>query len=297
MRIYILLLGCLLCSAPIPAQSLTFAVWSDTHFGAYDYADTTRLDIIEQINSMQNASPPDGLNGPLQPDFLMHCGDITEKGTPDQWNDPNIADQRSYLRTIGRLDSRISAFAALGNHDSRKSENIRSLFAHRHGGTYYAFDRAGVHLVVLDPYPQMNSAAPSLDSAQLEWLKADLSALKAGTGVIIVMHVLPMFDSAIDRTSRLDEQSAQALAEVIAGKNVLAFLHGHWHARSIKDWNGIPVIAPAGFAYYRKGCPNGHPYLGVVRISDTEFTVYGYNWETRSFDPAPFFKIPLQAVR
>jgi Icc-related predicted phosphoesterase len=288
---------CLLCMDYAPAQSLTFAVWSDTHFGAYDFTDTTRLDIIEQINTIEHMAPPEGFAAAVHPEFLLHCGDITEKGTPLQWNDPNITDQRSYIQTLHHLDSQISTFAALGNHDSRKAENIRHLFAQRYGGTYYAFDCKGVHFVVLDPYTQMNSAAPSLDSAQIEWLKADLSKLSPKTPVIIVMHVLPIVDKTIDRTSRLDEESSLALSKAVAGSHVLAFLHGHWHARSINDWNGIPVIAPAGFAYERKGCPNGHPYLGIIRITNAEFTVYGYNWQTRSFDPAPFFHKSQVCVR
>jgi len=296
-QLHSILIACLFCTSHTVAQSLTFAVWSDTHFGAYDFADTTRLDIVEQINQMPRVTPPEGFEGAVCPEFLLHCGDITEKGTARQWNDPNVADQRSYLQTIKHLDKTVKTWAALGNHDSRKAQNIRSLFADRYGGSYYAFDCKGVHFVVLDPYPQMNSAAPSLDRPQLEWLRADLSKQKPNTPVVAVMHVLPLSDTAIDRTSRLDAESSQALSEAIAGANVLAFLHGHWHGRSIKDWNGIPVIACAGFAYYRKGCPNGQAYLGVIRVTNTDFTVYGYNWETRAFDHAPFFTKALQPAR
>ncbi len=188
---------------------------------------------------------PEGFSGKATPELLIHCGDITERGTGLQWNDPNAPDQRSYLRTLRHLYTRIKPYAALGNHDSRKGENLREAFAGMYGGTYYSFDFKGVHFTVLDPYPEMNSAAPSLDKAQIDWLKADLTKLATGTPVIIVMHVLPMFDEAMDRTSRLDKASSEALAVAIAGRNVLAFLHGHWHARSLKDWNGIPIIAPA----------------------------------------------------
>jgi 3',5'-cyclic AMP phosphodiesterase CpdA len=158
-----------------------------------------------------------------------------------------------------------------------------------YGGTYYSFDFKGVHFTVLDPYPEMNSAAPSLDKAQIDWLKADLTKLATGTPVIIVMHVLPMFDEAMDRTSRLDKASSEALAVAIAGRNVLAFLHGHWHARSLKDWNGIPIIAPAGFAYYRPGCVKGHPVLGVMCLTDTRMDIWSYDWEKRAFETQPFY--------
>jgi 3',5'-cyclic AMP phosphodiesterase CpdA len=273
-------------------RNLTFVVWSDSHFGAYDYADTTRLDIMAQINALPAAAPPEGfvpLSDGTLPDFLMHCGDITEKGTAAQWNDPNAPAQQSYLQTLKHLDQRIQPYAILGNHDSRKAENIREPFAALHRGTYYSFDCKGVHIVALDPYPTGNSAAPSLDAAQLDWLRADLAALAPETPILIMMHILPIFDEGLDRTSRLDRQSAEALAAAIDGKNVLAFFHGHWHARSVKDWNGIPVIAPAGFAYARSGCKNGHPVLGIVQLTDTALTIYTYNWHTRAYESAPLF--------
>ena len=282
----------LLASCTAFCVNLTFVVWSDSHFGAYDFADTTRLDIMEQINTLGSIAPPERfvpLGEGSRPDFLLHCGDITERGTAVQWNDPNAPDQQSYLQTLKHLDPAIKPYAVLGNHDSRKAENIRAPFAAMYHGTYYSFDCKGVHIVALDPYPQMNSAAPSLDDVQLKWLKDDLNKLAPDTPVIIVMHILPIFDEAIDRTSRLDRESSEALAAIIDDYNVLAFLHGHWHAVSVKDWHGIPAIAPAGFAYWRDGCKNGHPVLGVVQITDTAFTVYTYNWQTHEYAPAPLY--------
>lgn len=292
-RAAILLTLLLACPALSDSRPLTFVAWSDSHFGAYDYADTTRLDIIDQINTLAALPGPNGFT-PLpegtQPDFLMHCGDLTEKGTAAQWNDPNAPAQQSYCRTLSRLDPAIRPYAVLGNHDSRKAENIRRQFADMHGGTYYSFDRRGVHIVALDPYPNMNSAAPALDAAQLAWLKSDLDKLAPETPVIIVMHILPVCDEAIDRTSRLDRQSADALAGIIAGKHILAFLHGHWHVQSLKEWNGIPVIAPAGFAYWRDGCKNGHPVLGVIQVTETSLAVYTYNWHTRAYEDVPHYR-------
>lgn len=273
---------------------VTFAVWSDTHFGAYDFNDPTRLEIVDQINRMGEGPLPEDLAN--KPDFLIHCGDITEKGTPGQWDDPNAADQRSYVQTIARLEPRIKAFATLGNHDSRKGENIREAFAAMYGATYYSFDRGGVHFALLDPYPEMNSAAPTLDKGQLEWLAADLAKQSPKMPVIIVMHILPMCDEALDRTSRLDRASSDALTATLADKNVIAFLHGHWHARSMKEWNGIPVLAPAGFAYYRKGCAGGQPVIGVIRVTDAAFSVWGYDWEKRAFEEKPYYSQPYSRI-
>ncbi len=281
---------CVVLQSTALAKPLVLAVWSDSHFGAYDYADTTRLKIMTQINALGEKELPQGLKDSLagkKVEFLFHCGDITEKGEPQQWNDPNSGDHRSYLQTIKHLDPAIKTYAVLGNHDSRKAGNIREDFSRLHGGTYYTFDTHGVHFFALDPYPQMNSAAPSLDEKQLEWLSALIEKITDAAPIVIVMHVLPMGSDKIERTSRLDEESSNRLAEIIAKKNVLAFFHGHWHKQSVKDFKGIPVIAPAGFAYYRDGCKGGDPVIGVVEIENGELTVYTYNWYEEAFSPTP----------
>lgn len=286
------------CTVFSARENLTFVIWSDSHFGAYDYADTTRLNIMEQINALSAVTVPPGFSDRpegLLPDILMHCGDITETGAAGQWSDPNAPDQRSYLQTLKHLNPKIKPYAVLGNHDSRKAENIRDSFAALYYGTYYSFDCKGVHFAALDPYPEMNSAAPSLDGAQLDWLRDDLAAVGPNTPVIIVMHILPIFDETIDRTSRLDRESSEALAAIIDDHNILAFLHGHWHTQSVKEWNGIPVIAPAGFAYYRDGCKNGHPVLGVAQVTDAGFAVYSYNWESRTYESAPLYQKQFSA--
>lgn len=272
-------------------NSVVFAVWSDSHFGAYDFTDATRLAIIEQINNIGSGQIPEGLETALKDktvDFLLHCGDITERGDNASWNDPNLADHRSYLATLKHLNPQIKHYAVLGNHDSRKQENVRDEFKTLYGNTYYSFDAGGVRFIALDPYPENNTAAPKLDNKQLIWLSDNLKELPAETPVIIVMHVLPVCDQAIDRSSRLDEQSSEQLWRILENKNVAAFFHGHWHKRSVKNFNGIPLIAPAGFAYYRDGCKKGDPIIGVVNITSDQMSVYSYNWHTKSFEGLQF---------
>jgi hypothetical protein len=103
------------------------------------------------------------------------------------------------------------------------------------------------------------------------------------------MHVLPCSDGNIDRTSRLDEESSEALYKVISGRNILAFFHGHWHNRSLRKWKEIDIIAPAGFGYYREGCKKCAPIIGVVRIDKQSMKIYGFNWEKDKFEEEIFF--------
>lgn len=275
-------------------RNLTFITWSDSHFGAYDYADPTRLRIIDQINNMN----PESVNGIFltKPEFLLHLGDITEHGYESEWSSPDLPDQRSFLQTIRHLDKDITAYEILGNHDSRKAGNVRGLFKKRHKSTYYSFDRQSVHFVVLDPYPFHNTAAPSLDDKQFQWLVADLEKLSPETPIIIAMHVQPNSNRDCDRTSKPDPKSSEKLAGIIKDKNVLCFLHGHWHINSLTKWNNIDVIAPSGFTYWRNGCKKGHPTLGIINITNDRFSVLTWDWDKEIFHDKPLLVKNFAAI-
>ncbi|HPD46537.1 MAG TPA: metallophosphoesterase [Anaerohalosphaeraceae bacterium] len=271
-------------------RDLTFFVWSDTHFGAYDYADTTRLEVIRQMNGLPGTRYPaeifeDAKVG--RPAFLLHLGDITEHGLAGEWDDPNLADQRSYMRTLRYLTVTDKIYEVAGNHDSRQHTNIRGQIARRQDNTYYAFEMEGVHFVVLDLYTHLNGGTPSLDDEQLDWLRAYLDRIDDTTPVIIAMHAPPPHRTPADGLSRQADDTLEHLWHIVADKNVLAFFHGHIHRVFAGRWFEFDTVAPAGFAYMRRGCPQGDPVFGVVRITDDRMTVCGWDWERRCFMEKP----------
>lgn len=274
---------CLLGSLQVAqaGRDLTFVAWSDTHYGAYDYSNQARLQTIAEINNMPNVSYPSSLSlGKVDlPSFLMHLGDITEHGYASEWNNPDFADQRSYIQTLEHLDSQIETYETLGNHDG-KTNDIRNAIAAKQGNTYYSFNDQGVHFVVLDPYKKSSIQYPDLDDEQLAWLQSDLDALSSQTPVIFTMHVFPDTTTG-DRTCHLST-SSQKLAEVIDGVNVLAFLHGHSHASGKMSWNGIDVLG-CGFCYMRSGCPSGTPIFQVVNITDNRMVALEYDWDANQW--------------
>ncbi|HOW89692.1 MAG TPA: metallophosphoesterase [Elusimicrobiales bacterium] len=294
-------------AAPTPlsaGRDLVFYVWSDSHFGAYDFSDPLRLTIMDRMNALTGRSYPYPYAGDrvAKPAFLLSCGDITENGAPDSWDAPELGAQRSYVRTIQRLAPGVGTYEALGNHDSRKDANIRGRVAEKQGGTYYSFDKQGVHFAVLDPYPANNTAAPDFDEAQLAWLKADLDALPADTPIILAAHVQPDSEqTALDRTSKPGRASSQALYEAVKGRNVLAFLHGHLHRTGRLNWRGIDVVEPAGFAYPMPNYQASRDAVfGVVRIQDDRITVFSYDWNLDGFSSSPVlldktFRVPAEA--
>jgi 3',5'-cyclic AMP phosphodiesterase CpdA len=288
----IVLLVMLFMGAPAFGRDLTFFVWSDTHFGAYDYSDTTRLKIIEQMNRLPGKDYPPGVfagEAVGRPAFLLHLGDVTEHGLASEWDDPKAAAQRSYVQALKQLTATDKTYEVVGNHDSRGQPNIRQHIARKHGRTYYSFDVEGVHFVVLDPYRNIDTATAHLDESQLEWLKDDLARMDSAHPVIIAMHTAPPGRSSAGNGSRAVENSMDHLWNIVADRNVLAFFHGHVHMAFRGRWFNFDTVAPAGFAYLRRGCPQGHPVFGVVRITESRMTVCGWDWEKERFLPQPVF--------
>ncbi|MBE0536811.1 MAG: metallophosphoesterase [Phycisphaerae bacterium] len=299
-KIFFIALLAFTFAAPSSGRDLTFFVWSDTHFGAYDDADITRLKIIEQMNRLPGTEYPaeifaDATVG--RPEFLLHLGDISEHGFASEWNDPNLADQRSYIQTIKHLTATDQTYEVLGNHDSRGRPGIRRRIARKQGDTFYSFDAQGVHFVVLDLYRHLNTQVPSLDEEQLDWLQSDLDRIDDTVPVIIAMHAVPPRWTAAADVPRAVCNSFDRLWNIVADKNILAFLHGHVHVARSGRWYEFDTLAPAGFAYMRRRCPQGEPVFAVVRITDDRMTVCGWDWEKerffkalvfdKSFSPAP----------
>jgi Icc-related predicted phosphoesterase len=261
-------------------RDLTFVMWSDIHYGAFDATSAIRLDVIKTINNLDKKDFPAEakIKGKVgEPAFLISLGDTTENGKAGQWNNPDKPAYWSYLQTIKQLKPSIKTYEVLGNHDSRKQENIRQIFRERHGNTYYSFDVQGVHFVVLDPYHWSNTPKPELDDEQLAWLKKNLDALPKNTPIVLAMHIVP--DTATgDRTCHLDEASSKKLADIVKDKNVIVWLHGHFHSTHHGQWLGTDVIS-TGFCYDRKTCKDGSPMFMVVRISDRRIVAINYDWE------------------
>jgi len=271
-------------------RELTFFVWSDSHHGACDYSDTTRLTIVSQMNNLPGQPYPSGtLPGVVvgEPTFILHCGDLTENGYASEWDIPELADQRSYIQTIAHFDPDYDTHECLGNHDLRYETNIRSLFEAKNGASYYSFTEQDIHFVVLDPYPNRNITAPELDSTQLSWLEDDLDSLPEGTPIIIAMHIHPDSNANPDIfafSSKLGSTSSAALWNIISDKNVLTFFHGHGHRIIHTYWNGVDVLAPAGYAYSKTLCGGDFdPTFGVVRITGNRITVFCYDWDLDQF--------------
>ncbi|MEQ8791789.1 MAG: metallophosphoesterase [Pirellulaceae bacterium] len=133
-------------TAPASAEPLTFCVIGDTQ--SYHPALQPLLDALGEEPS----------------DFVLHVGDITDRGNLwGEWKASFFDPGAPYLR-------KSTFWPAYGNHDG--GPYFGSLFELQ-DHYWYSFDYANVHVVVLDSYGAGSGGKGRL--AQLKWLEEDLA--------------------------------------------------------------------------------------------------------------------------
>ena len=108
--------------------------------------------------------------------------------------------------------------------------------------SYYSFDRAGFHFIVLDacfrndgvPYGRKNSKwnDANIPPAELEWLREDLQSTNLPT--LVFVH------QRLDVTTDHGVKNCVDVRDVLKNSgHVLAVFQGHSHQNDLKDIDGI----------------------------------------------------------
>lgn len=229
-----------------------------------------------------------------------------------------------YEHTEHALDS-IPVHHCLGNHDiyglSTKSGIAESdplygkkCFAQRFNTkTYYSFDRAGYHFVVLDSIaitPDRYFDA-RIDADQIAWLSEDLAAQPAGTPVVVTTHC-PLVSAAPQYEKPFVNQNPAAaryhtylignafqVLPVFEGHNIIAVLQGHTHLNETVWWRNVPYITSGAVCgNWWKG-----PLLGTPEgFTIVEFEAGRAHWRYDTYGwhsaaPAPTTLPPIEHPR
>lgn len=226
-----------------PARAdFSFVHVTDTHITATDAtgSNADKVAALFREISAVNTSPADGGLPPARPAFVINTGDVCEIGTDVEY--------AVYQKTLANLT--IPHYDAPGNHDVRWNPRGKEGFVL---GTkqplYQSWDypaaaaKAGepqvrVHFVLLDSTVLLQHWG-HFDQAMLDWLKADLAKLEAGTPVIIGFHHWVGRDKVM-----VDNE--QAFLDVIRPYNVRLLLIGHGHSDIAWNVDGIPAVMAKG---------------------------------------------------
>jgi hypothetical protein len=134
--------------------------------------------------------------------------------------------------------------------------------AARHGGRYYSLDWDDLHVVALGEAP---------DDEGLAWLQRDLESQEVDVPIVIFFHRC-LDGPWSDDNWFGDGDYRERLAGLLAGRNVIAILHGHHHASGHYKWRGIDV--------YKVGAvKDGVHLLNVFHVVDKKLTLARYNYD------------------
>lgn len=250
-------------------NTLTFFVWSDTHFGYNPQPGSSdhRREIVQQMAHHLPGQPyPPEVGGCVDtPSLIIHCGDFV---TGDGEGEDVLG---RYLRCIKAIDT--PSFETLGNHDE-VYPNVIDYVAQKHGGKCYSFDRKAIHFICLYQTFDKGEQVQALDAEQLRWLAKDIS--RTSNPVVIFAHDRP------DYLPNADELDA-----VLSKANVIFIFSGHSHLQismptSWYKWNGRTGIIAGHCRNYwdqRIDPPSGRIIM-VVRITDKEVVCLPWRWDS-----------------
>ncbi len=204
----------------------------------------------------------------LNPDFVMHIGDVVQGYTRDQ-----VQWLKEYEQFMARMSS-LSApwYLTAGNHDvftpiwDADDRTYEKLYQEHFGPLRYSFDYKNSHFVVMYTDDAMTSV-PVISEEQIQWLKSDLEA-NSRANIFIFLHK-PVWRYGNDW---------DVVHEVIKEFPVKAVIAGHFHAYQ-KDMNvdGIQyyVMGPTGGEQHE----SDHELYGyfhhysILSVKDDEFTM------------------------
>ena len=227
-----------------PGSAVRFALVTDTHVNV-NTPETTRW--LTQVWASIAARTPD---------LVLHCGDITDTGRPDEFDryaeilPPELHGKMHY---------------SPGNHDVRWDPSAKEEYHTHFGPAPYSFDAGGVHFIGFDPTEVLQEPG-HYGPGGLDWLKADLKRVRPGTPSVLFQH-FPMGNTFY----YVDDQAA--VLDVLADHDVRGIFAGHIHKQVVTTFNGLTQIGlnavRNGALYYwaeRTRAADGTPLLRVSRV-------------------------------
>jgi 3',5'-cyclic AMP phosphodiesterase CpdA len=259
---------------------LTFALCTDLHFGP-EALYKGKLRKLSAHAGRLLGDFVERMNREVDPAFIVNLGDDIEDESPEA----DLARYGACMDILGRAKADLVHVA--GNHDTvhLAAPALLGLWARRAdglpkpSGLHYAFDRAGLHFVVLHTR-ELKDRNITVGEEQLRWLEADLAQTRLPT--IVLMH-----HSAADqhlvgnrwfegRANICLVQERKDLRRILeASDKVLAVFNGHLHWNHLDVISGIPYVTVQSLIENLDEDAPGRPACAhaVVRVSRSRVVV------------------------
>jgi len=208
-----------------------------------------------------------------KPDFVVELGDLIDAAD-------SVEVELGYLTTVQEKFAALPGdkHCVLGNHCVDTLTKAEFLGAVGQEKSYYSFDAAGVHFIVLDscfrsdgtPYQRKNFewTDPNIPAEELDWLKADLDA-SGSEQVIVFAH------QRLDVADNHGVNNAEEVREALeASGKVRAVFQGHSHKNDHKLIGGIHYVTLVAMVEGAGEASNGYSTLDV--FDDGTLAISGF---------------------
>lgn len=185
-------------------------------------------------------------NQSQRPDFVVLTGDLVHES--------NAEDYRLLRELLDDELQVIPYYVALGNHDSRAAFQKGFLGKDEIDIPYYAVsERNGLRIISLDTCLEDRFLSGQIGETQLDFLKAELSALSP-KGTLILMHHPMALTYALGfgmpgKHALTLSKDTDTLAALFVQSDVRAVLSGHTHFPSLHTNHNILYATAAGSAF------------------------------------------------
>jgi 3',5'-cyclic-AMP phosphodiesterase len=239
------------------AGELSFVQISDSHMGFNKPANpdvaATLQAAVDKIKAL-----------PVQPEFLLHTGDISHLSKPAEFDN---VDQ--ILKSTGK-----EVFFVPGEHDVLNDDGKQFLERYGKGSKgagWYSFDKKGVHFIGLVNVMNLKAGGlGTLGHEQLEWLEDDVKHLKSSTPIVVFAHI-PLW-TVYPEWGWGTEDSAAALAYLKKFGSVTV-LNGHIH-QTMQKVEGNVTFHTAASTAFPQPQPGKAPSPGPMAVPAEQLRTY-----------------------
>ena len=197
-------------------RPLRFALVSDTHLS------------VSRPESAERLAQVYGAIARLEPDLVLHCGDITDTGLQGEY--------ALYRQVVpAGLADRVRHVP--GNHDVRWDATAKERYHAYFGATPSSFGAGGVHFAGLDPTQALQEPG-HYGRGGLRWLERVLRGLAEDTPVLLFQH-FPVGAGHYE----VDDQAA--LLDLMAQYDVRGIFAGHIHREEVTRFNELTQVTLA----------------------------------------------------
>jgi len=278
----------------LPSAQLEFVVVSDTHY----MLDPGTRPVEFESRRLQTARAERVLRliASLKASFVVHLGDLVQEFPETERFSQAMAEAREQLERCG-----VTCRHVAGNHDVGDKPDPtmptdwvtpESLAAYHalYGRSWYSWDQAGVHCVVLNSQI-MNTTLPEAGD-QRRWLESDLAAHR-GQRIFVFLHLAPFLkdahEPALGHYDNIAEPARAWLLNLLRRHQVELLFAGHSHFAFFDRIGGTryfiaasPTFTRPGFGEAFSSCPpaergrNDAGKLGfyLVRVQDGGVSVH-----------------------